>query len=195
MASVKCCNSNCAKVITFDPSKLPANRILICTFCKTPNRININRPIASNKSSDTPPHTSPPDQTVLISAEKKVEHFDQERAGWLVSDEAAPKVFQLKEEKNTLGRGQFMAIGIEDGAISKIHFSIDAKNVNGAIRCCLQDESSTNGTFLNGRKLTSFDKFYLVDNDTIHAGGTDFIFVSIATATSEEHAIKFVSCS
>lgn len=71
----------------------------------------------------------------------------------------------------TLGRKGDNDITIKDPFVSKYHFSI----VEDENHYFLQDEKSSNGTFLNGQKL--LDAVKLKNGDRIKVGSIEFLFV------------------
>lgn len=69
----------------------------------------------------------------------------------------------LKNKITTFGRSKTADININDIAVSKQHFKITISRQ----KCCIIDCQSTNGTFVNGKRI---EKQYLVPNDTISIG-------------------------
>jgi pSer/pThr/pTyr-binding forkhead associated (FHA) protein len=70
----------------------------------------------------------------------------------------------------SLGRGEQANIQIDDEELSRVHFTILPEGDGFAI----QDEKSTNGTYVNGKRIT---RVTLKPNDRIRAGQTLFSFV------------------
>src|SRR5262245_54014792 len=67
-----------------------------------------------------------------------------------------------------VGRTEWSEFSVpDDQQMSGIHFSITCS----AATCQIRDLNSTNGTFVNGKKLTSAS---LTDGDEIQAGSTTF---------------------
>lgn len=83
--------------------------------------------------------------------------------------------FSLHKKEHTIGRSDDMNIMLEDEAISRKHASIfwDAGTFY------LKDESSTSGTFLNGKKITKIQAQALKSGDKIQLGKTKLIFRTI----------------
>ncbi len=76
-------------------------------------------------------------------------------------------------EKNTdIGRSNKCAIVIRDPYISSIHVRFIYRDG----QYFLQDQGSTNGTFLNGKGVKKNPEA-LKDGDKIHIGQLDFLFV------------------
>ncbi len=77
--------------------------------------------------------------------------------------------FKIDKDPFILGKKKDKADGIiEDKAISRLHASIKEKNG----RYFLSDLNSTNGTFLNGRRLEPNETVGLEDGDTVSFAGT-----------------------
>ena len=75
----------------------------------------------------------------------------------------------LKNKITTFGRAKTADIIINDMTVSKQHFKISIYRH----KCCIIDCQSSNGTFVNGKRI---EKQYLVSNDTISVGKTTFRF-------------------
>lgn len=77
--------------------------------------------------------------------------------------------FRIDRDPFILGKKKDKADGIiDDKAISRLHASIKEKNG----RYFLSDLNSTNGTFLNGRRLEPNETVGLEDGDTVSFAGT-----------------------
>lgn len=77
------------------------------------------------------------------------------------------------EDGLTIGRSKDNGITIADPYLSGKH--VIFKNQNGS--CILRDLNSTNGTLVNGEKLSEMP-VKLKDGDRIHIGQLDFLFVA-----------------
>jgi len=88
----------------------------------------------------------------------------------------------LTEGENVLGRVEEAAVWIESASVSRRHASILV--VEGKAR--LEDLGSKNGTFLNGRKITS--AVALADADEIRLGLVPMTFRVVGGATSTRTA-------
>ena len=90
---------------------------------------------------------------------------------WLVLlEEGRPvKDFRLKKEKTFLGKGSEADIILEDEFASRLHAALYYKEGGFEI----DDLNSTNGTFVNGRKV---DRVKLQDGDVIKIGKSEFLF-------------------
>ena len=79
------------------------------------------------------------------------------------------KNFELTNAITTLGRSRSNDIVIEDSSLSRLHIRLE--NRNG--RYFVMDNNSSNGTFLNRRKITEAP---LKDGDTLITGRVMFFF-------------------
>jgi outer membrane protein assembly factor BamD (BamD/ComL family) len=82
----------------------------------------------------------------------------------------AGKNFPLHAETYVLGRDETLPISIQDGQISRSHAQI----VHNNLGFWMEDLNSTNGTFVNGVKITG--KVPLRNKDIIRLGGTTLVF-------------------
>lgn len=85
------------------------------------------------------------------------------------SGRSAYKDYILGKPVTTVGRSSSNDVVIDETSISRLHFRLE--NRNG--RYFLLDNNSSNGTFINRRKITEAP---LKDGDTIIAGRIHFIF-------------------
>lgn len=83
----------------------------------------------------------------------------------------------------TIGRGQENDIVIQDPKVSKIHLQLVS---NGSI-CSAVDLNSTNGTYVNGRKISG--EVYLRPNDTIRIGDTMLPWQTYLNPATDSKAI------
>ena len=103
------------------------------------------------------------------------ELFDQLKAGLAQPDALEARVIELQkrragavEEAITVGRSPQNDIVLYNRLISKNHAQLFISPAERA--CHLLDLDSTNGTFLNGDKLTPQQKYKLADGDEISLG-------------------------
>ncbi len=97
---------------------------------------------------------------------------------WLTRVDSTGKVVQsweLSKLPMIFGRGDDVAVTIDDHQMSRHHFDIKWANDSHI----LTDLNSTNGTWVNGRKVMHS---YLKSGDEIRAGQTQFRY-QIGTAT------------
>jgi hypothetical protein len=97
-----------------------------------------------------------------------------ENVAWLVPLEGPQigELFQVNASKGvaTIGSGGTCDFKILDAAISGMHAEI---RIDGQNRFRIRDLGSTNGTYVNDKKIESID---LVDGDNIRLGRTTFRF-------------------
>lgn len=86
------------------------------------------------------------------------------------------KNWELSNSVLMFGRGQAATAQIDDTKMSREHFSVTFENG----RYYVADNNSTNGTLVNGRRLTQREQLH--GNDRIKAGDTQFLF-QVGTAT------------
>ena len=79
----------------------------------------------------------------------------------------------LNNKIMSIGRNSDCDIFLEDRFVSRLHASLHRLG-NG--KYALRDDESTNGTFINGKRLKSFQEYLLYDRDEIKIGDTLLIF-------------------
>jgi predicted component of type VI protein secretion system len=96
----------------------------------------------------------------------------------ILSGQLEGKVFDLLEERVTVGRALDNTIRMEDGTISHHHavFVIDAEG------CKLRDLNSTNGTRVNGMRIT---ETMLNNGDQVRMGSVEMRFESDVKKASQ----------
>jgi len=94
--------------------------------------------------------------------------------GWVVPTSGSQKGqdFRLIDGKNLMGTAADAEVVLTDAYMSSRHATI--RHENG--RFMLIDLDSTNGTFVNGDRITKHELF---DNDSIRLGRTDLKFKSL----------------
>lgn len=118
------------------------------------------------------PKPAGPVKTVMISLNGGDDGFPI--VGWLVplNGPAAYQTYRLRSGGTKIGTQQPADIVINDGFMSTEHCMIQC-SPNGFV---LVDNGSTNGCYVNDRKVTKYD---LVDNDVVTLGKTNLKFKSI----------------
>lgn len=87
---------------------------------------------------------------------------------------ATPAVFPVIEGETTLGRDPRNMVVLADSAASRFHARI-RRNRRDLL---IEDRGSTNGTDVNGTRVTGLQP--LVDGDTIQIGGTTLLVTFVA---------------
>lgn len=110
--------------------------------------------------------------------------FSVEEITGEVAAQAAPDMYALQEvggqkhklrnSKNTLGRAVSNDIAINDQKSSRFHAEI---NVQGS-EVFLVDLASTNGTFIDGKRLTPGEAYFISPQNQIQIGDTEFFLIS-----------------
>lgn len=95
--------------------------------------------------------------------------FDMKASAQAPIVEIGGRMWRLVKETTVLGRGQDCDIVIDDSSVSRRHAEI--RITPGAY--LLTDLSSTNGTFVEGHKITACQ---LVDGNEVTLGRTSFMF-------------------
>jgi len=85
------------------------------------------------------------------------------------------KRFFLTGEPQAIGRGSECEIPILDGSLSRKHAQVFKKGVG---RYCIKDLGSTNGTFVNNRKLLPGKTREIKHGDTLKVGNVIFKFIA-----------------
>lgn len=106
--------------------------------------------------------------------------LEGERGEWKEAEEAivllvSPdgKEYRLKKGENILGREEADILLFYDRAVSRRHCRITWEDEE----CFLEDLGSTNGTFLNGRRINPGERVPIYDGDEISVGDSTFRFV------------------
>lgn len=97
---------------------------------------------------------------------------------WLMQIDSSGSVlksWEVRDVSSVFGRGDDTTLTIDDPEMSRRHFEIKLIGTSHV----LTDLNSSNGTWVNGRKVTHS---YLKSGDRIHAGKSIFQF-QVGTAT------------
>lgn len=103
----------------------------------------------------------------------------------LIDDVVANK-FDLGSEQISIGRHGDNTIQIDDVSVSGHHLVIRQKSsdyLDGVVEVFVEDLGSTNGTFLNGKKLEG--PAQLANNDILRLAWNEFKFVDDTRSTLE----------
>ena len=87
--------------------------------------------------------------------------------------------FRLRIGHRTIGRGEGVDIVIDDCRVSRRHATVEV--VPG--RALLRDAGSTNGTWLNDRRVTA--QVELRDGDRLRVGGVELRFFDPGSAPTD----------
>ncbi|MDO8886815.1 DUF3662 and FHA domain-containing protein [Candidatus Oleimmundimicrobium sp.] len=109
------------------------------------------------------------DKDIFPSEEKKQGNLVPKGASLIISERDEDYIFPLTKEITTIGRLESNDVPIKDASISRVHAEIRAIENNFV----LKDLGSTNGTLLNGEKITEAK---LADRDVIIMGATSIKF-------------------
>lgn len=112
--------------------------------------------------------------TRAINIEELVDDRSQDCVGWVValSGELKGRDFRLTPGKNLLGTSATCDVVLTDQYMSGRHASINYEDQ----RFTLIDLDSTNGTYLNDKRISREE---LIDNDRIRLGRTELKFKSL----------------
>jgi hypothetical protein len=130
------------------------------------------------KETDDGYQDAPPSEeemkTVAINIEGFADQKGQECVGWIVvmSGTMKGKDFRLVNGKNVIGSAADCDIVITDSYLSSHHATI---RFDDGIYI-FKDLDSTNGTYVNGKKINSEQ---IVDNDTLRVGRTELRFKAL----------------
>lgn len=83
------------------------------------------------------------------------------------------KIWSLEKKSVTIGRYSTSEIQISENSLSKAHARIQVSE--GMVS--IADLGATNGTSVNGKKLTPYQTYQLRHNDQIKAGSVVFKFL------------------
>lgn len=108
------------------------------------------------------------DKTVVTSIEKIEAPGDIKAYVLFLSGPLQGKLFELESEKTTVGRGDDVSITINDSRVSRHHFQILMEGTDAY----LEDLGSTNGTYVNGRKVA---RHKLASGDKIQISSSTII--------------------
>jgi predicted component of type VI protein secretion system len=108
-----------------------------------------------------------------------VEQFDLSPLLMVVSGAPQGASFRLRAGLRVIGRAEGADILVMDGRASRRHATVE---VSGG-RALLRDLESTNGTWLNGRRVSGTAP--LCDGDRIGVGGVELRFFDPASAPTD----------
>jgi signal transduction histidine kinase len=96
--------------------------------------------------------------------------------------------FELAEGATTVGRDASNAVQLHDHEVSRRHAILRREGIN----CSVVDQSSSNGTYVNGRRI---DSHVLSSGDELQLGGTQMLFTGVTEGSSNklEDQVNIVS--
>jgi len=92
----------------------------------------------------------------------------------VVSGENTGDYYPLAKRTMVIGRDEALPIQVKDDRVSRKHVQIRYEQADGTDRYVLLDMKSANGTFVNGRQITT--ELVLQDNDIIELGNSKLMF-------------------
>lgn len=124
--------------------------------------------------------------------------------GWLVvhDENTASQTLTLREGRNVIGRKSpdkpcEVMIETKDMHMSRNHSVIEViRRTDGHYQYIILDCGSTNGTFINANenhRLSSYDRVFLKDGDTIQLGRTKVVLKTQQTVKGPAEAQQVVS--
>jgi uncharacterized protein involved in exopolysaccharide biosynthesis len=127
-----------------------------------------------SSSHDTQTHEQPDDLDLTDVPDASAQVFAPASL-LVVSGPTAGKVFNLLGPETIIGRSPSAGVRIQEGAVSIQH----AKVLRAEGRHVLVDLGSTNGTFLNGRRLEAHQPVPIAPGDSIQIAETVLAYVSV----------------
>lgn len=112
------------------------------------------------------PHLSASEETVLLSA-------SQAKAVLMVRDSEGPRYFKMQKDQVTIGRNPSVCdLVLDETGIGRMHAEIHHNQGQYYIK----DNQSLNGTFVNGKRITSNQYFQLNTGDLIQIAHKEVVF-------------------
>ncbi len=138
--------------------------------------VSLPRPAARDVTPAPPPMPEAPAATMIYRPETPLDELEEDAAPPEVKREhvtltIAGRVVPVTTSRVVVGRSRECDVRIDDGNVSRRHFEVVQESPTA---WAAADLGSTNGTEVNGRKLTRRTR--LEDGDTITAGGTELVF-------------------
>jgi pSer/pThr/pTyr-binding forkhead associated (FHA) protein len=186
----------CCSILLLNRKSHPIGKDLIfkCPSCGSKNRLvdplikNVNDSSGSSKT----------EEIVNNNQDSNIDKSIKSTIGWLIlhTENINPSSFIIYKGKNIIGRltnDNNVDIPIDnDLYLSRKHCFIEAIYDNSDWKYFLVDNGSTNGTYLNTKKLSSNDKVYLDNGDTIQVGRTKLVFKLKINSETIDEATKTV---
>lgn len=165
----------CKKQLSISIDKLPQDKekaMIKCPGCQQVIVFNVP------KAQVPPQNIARPDKTMIDDVFGK----NQKKQNKQLVDQTTGKIYFLKPGKNTIGRKADISIET-DLYLSRVHCLIEIIEKTNAVEAVLSDdgsasssgEPSKNGTFINGERLSAYDKIMLNEGDLIKIGHTELL--------------------
>jgi diguanylate cyclase (GGDEF)-like protein len=147
---------------------------------KTPSPFDERGPRHSSHDwADEESSTRATDATVTMPASHQPKGGRTRALLTLIAGPAAGRAFSVRERETVIGRGKEAHVRVDDAGASRAHARIVVLEDE---RYILEDLSSTNGTFVQGRKI---DRAELRSGDRIHIGPNVSISFAILDSQAE----------
>ena len=154
-----------------------------CTKCDYKGLIGSFLPLPKEPVIPKPPPKPPKDQTQAIERQDGGHRLDRPAILTIQEGQCTPEMIILKVGRNTIGRKSnksecSIQLDTGDSSMSRNHASIEfvVRPDDGLYEYYLSDLDSSNGTFLNGKRISKDDSMILSLNDKIRLGHTTFLF-------------------
>jgi len=109
------------------------------------------------------PHGAVPVADVLVTARVNLQHTKKD----------IPLTFKPGGKRRSVGRGTDNDLHLNDGSVSKIHATL---MMNQEDVLMVADTGSTNGTFINGRRLSYGEAYPIEEGDVVAFGDIEVRF-------------------
>lgn len=100
---------------------------------------------------------------------------------WVQNGEHAGKAIELSAFPFTIGRARECDLVLDDTGMSRLHAQCDIDHLN----ILIEDMGSTNGTFVNGRRLESGEQYRLRAGDEIRFAHTCIVIFDDPVTTAQ----------
>ncbi len=159
---IKC--SKCSTILAIDSAKLPKNK----------NKATVKCPKCKHSVVFTVPDSKQEEED-----KTEVGNMEDSYVRGMLIEKGSNKEHPLKRGNNIIGRRGDISVA-NDRYMSKLHCLIEMNVETWGVEFVLSDDGtatgkpSTNGTFINDKKISEYDKIVLKNNDTIKVGHTYF---------------------
>ncbi len=211
---VRCPNTSCnTKMSVKEDSLRVATASVKCPSCKekfnpfdrlpqTQKDEILNRQKEVNNS----PSNNKSEETEIYDDKNK----GKQPVGWLVvhDEKTHSQTYDLFEGRQLIGKKNLsrpcdIMLETNDVYMGRNHFIIEVENHGGRYSYSLCDNKSLNGTYVETKVLSDFERqmrrlnqgeeIYIEDGAIIQAGATKIIFKSLKTVNNKEQATQIVT--